>query len=616
MVYLGPSKGCLTCRQRRKKCDEARPSCNRCVKAGRTCRGYEDKNVNTFRSYIQSPTTSTTTSTTTTTPVERQKKGTSSTSPLPQLIQTHLLQQPFVSEARRCSLPVRAPAPGTTSIPEDFRQAEVTESERLQYALRGFFYDCCVLTTSTRLSRGFLSGVELLTRQLGLDSHLVRGCEAVAYAVHGKTLDRPNLTLRAETRYQDLLGQLAQLIEFPDARDEREPWLVALLLGVYQIIHASEDNPSNHAAHSRGLAALLGIPSSPLALLQPLTYQTRSRLTRPAPFFVAPSTNPSTTSETLDSLILSTYALWTRYQPSSPPSPSLSSPTARGQHLDSIRTDAIALDSRFQHWQDTRAPEFRPVTSGHIPEHVRDNSSSRCSGTASRTPPVGYWPGPVDSYFDHYVAGVWNIFRAARLLVLHLIITSSRTPDSNSSSTSPTAHGSNHRGAHVSQQYIATAQRTVAGILSSIPYSLTDSLPDLIALAEAHHRATRTTARVTFTGITSLTPDPAAAPDDDDDDNKDNDEWPEMDTGRVSGGLLLLHPLHVAISMMPSLVITAGEEDDEEDATRRRYMRQTLAWIGTKGGVGLAGLYAKAEGVLDIDELSSSCLLIWAGFLA
>lgn len=32
--------GCLTCRIRKVKCDEAKPSCTKCISTGRTCDGY------------------------------------------------------------------------------------------------------------------------------------------------------------------------------------------------------------------------------------------------------------------------------------------------------------------------------------------------------------------------------------------------------------------------------------------------------------------------------------------------------------------------------------------------------------------------------------------------
>lgn len=38
---LRSRKGCWTCRERRKKCDEQRPQCRRCHISGRTCAGYD-----------------------------------------------------------------------------------------------------------------------------------------------------------------------------------------------------------------------------------------------------------------------------------------------------------------------------------------------------------------------------------------------------------------------------------------------------------------------------------------------------------------------------------------------------------------------------------------------
>ncbi|KAL8949234.1 MAG: hypothetical protein Q9222_004642 [Ikaeria aurantiellina] len=43
--YGGRSKGCLTCRQRRIKCDEGQPECQKCLRAGRSCPGAATGNV-------------------------------------------------------------------------------------------------------------------------------------------------------------------------------------------------------------------------------------------------------------------------------------------------------------------------------------------------------------------------------------------------------------------------------------------------------------------------------------------------------------------------------------------------------------------------------------------
>ncbi|KAF2760451.1 hypothetical protein EJ05DRAFT_285230 [Pseudovirgaria hyperparasitica] len=39
------TRGCATCRGRRIKCDLQKPSCNNCVRSGRTCQGYERHDV-------------------------------------------------------------------------------------------------------------------------------------------------------------------------------------------------------------------------------------------------------------------------------------------------------------------------------------------------------------------------------------------------------------------------------------------------------------------------------------------------------------------------------------------------------------------------------------------
>jgi hypothetical protein len=108
---------------------------------------------------------------------------------------------------------------------------------------------------------------------------------------------------------------------------------------------------------------------------------------------------------------------------------------------------------------------------------------------------VGYWPGKVDTYFDLYAAGVWNIFRAARLLLIALIIKFSDTLGEND-----TSFGHFH-----------TANHIVEEIVASIPYHLTDNLQAFLS-----QRSTRT----------EIT-----------------------DPGKHLGGLLLMHPLYVASEM-------------------------------------------------------------------
>lgn len=173
----------------------------RCCRSNRTCRGYEGDI--TFKQYSTHESTQT---------------------------------AAFTSAARKCSLPVRQPLPGTDMLPVDLPPIETPETDSQQYALRAFFYNYCTVSDNAHLSRGYLCGLEALARRLGPKSDLVNACEAVAFAAHAKPLNRPRLLDIAEAKYRDLLGSLARVIDTPDLVHPKEPKLVAMLLGLYEVL--------------------------------------------------------------------------------------------------------------------------------------------------------------------------------------------------------------------------------------------------------------------------------------------------------------------------------------------------------------------------------------------
>lgn len=159
-----------------------------------------------------------------------------------------------------------------------------------------------------------------------------------------------------------------------------------------------------------------------------------------------------------------------------------------------IRNESIALDRRFAIWQESRVAEFKPTIVGYINEAQHDCQIA-----------VGYWPGEVDTYFDLYVAAVWNIFRAARLLLLDLIIKLS---------------DSDLLGDFDSRMYcITTANGMAKDIAASVPYHLADNLQAF---------------------LNQLSTNEIGEP------------------GRLLGGLLLMYPLHVA-SKIPFLPVEMRE---------------------------------------------------------
>jgi len=187
--------------------------------------------------------------------------------------------------------------------------------------------------------------------------------------------------------------------------------------------------------------------------------------------------------------------------------------------LDQLKQEAIALEKDLAQWQYTRCANFNARVAGHI---------SRTQAGSSK-PGVGYWPGKVEAYFDLYVAGVWNTSRTARLLLISLILKlSSVTYDADT---------------YAREQ--KEAQVLVDDIIASIPYHLSDGLPRFLAEGGKGE------------GL--------------------------LEPGRPVGGLLLMHPIYVA----STLLIVPQE--------MREYLKDCLSWIGINMGIGQASVFAKVR---------------------
>lgn len=174
----------------------------RCLRAKRACSGYDDSTVSLFRRYD---------------------------------VRDANQSAPFLSTARKCTIPIRIPIPGTDVLPQDARPTEFTQAESNALALRAFFYDFCIISSNENLSKGFLSSLEKKIHSLGPKSDLAKACQAVGFASHGKPLRRPRFVHIAETFYHELLGSLASTIENPALARSDESKILAMLLGLYEV---------------------------------------------------------------------------------------------------------------------------------------------------------------------------------------------------------------------------------------------------------------------------------------------------------------------------------------------------------------------------------------------
>ena len=152
---------------------------------------------------------------------------------------------------------------------------------------------------------------------------------------------------------------------------------------------------------------------------------------------------------------------------------------ASSHSIDHLRLEAVALHEAWGEWQASQPDDCRPCTVG--------NCADKSPGSRIK---VGHWPSKIDTYVDLYIASVWNISRAARLLLAD-ICASLPLNESNDVKVIPDNE--------ISQD--------IEGLIASIPFHLAEDV------------------QVFLRDLEKTPPTSIAAP------------------GRVAGGLLLMHPL-------------------------------------------------------------------------
>ncbi|KAL2812315.1 hypothetical protein BJX63DRAFT_421877 [Aspergillus granulosus] len=260
---------------------------------------------------------------------------------------------------------------------------EITPELMEECALRAFFHDYCIVPIKTPLSHVFLGGLELMAHRLGLQ-----------FQVKGEEL------------YHELLIALAHTIKDPTVADTTETVVMAILLGLYEMIMARDTDSGNHRAHSYGLAALLQIENLPLSLIEAMRL---GRLLLPKYSKGMFSTVCSYgRGKDLDGLLQ-------RLRPVSRVSEVLLSTPSRLYKFDklhSLLTEAEALNNDLAEWQGAQTIKFKPTTIGHIKPKFESSQFTRG---------VGFWPGHIDVYFDLYFAAVLNISRMVRCFLIDLL---------------------------------------------------------------------------------------------------------------------------------------------------------------------------------------------------
>lgn len=487
MVNHGVSRACLTCKTRKIRCDEGRPTCKRCTNSRRTCLGYE---------------------------------GEAATIPQG--------SAPKFAESK-CAVAERK-RPPRSSPPSN--RLGVERDPKVRAAFNTFFSNFVIVPRDRSLSRGYLDGLEDLLATAGQGSEVVRATRIVALASAANTSGSHDLLHRAQTEYADTLLAFKKLLHDATRCHTDEALMTAALLGLYEMMVATEPYPNAHSAHIRGVSAILCTRNLNLDLLPGV------RLFRCFKSFVSsslpldvrthdlPSSQPSSIAEpftqNLDVLMLQLRKLLQRG------SKILSDPEASKAALGSLKQQASLLNKEFYLWPLCLPKEWAPQTLGILKKTIHSTDTDLEN--------MPFWPGKVDSYFDLYVVAVWNTYREARLKLLQVVADcSERLRAANHSQERPLPL----------QKLQNEIQGLVDDLCASIPFHLIADLPCCLQ--------------------SSGTIDNLHAP------------------GKALGGLVLMYPLYVA-SILPLVPVD-----------QRTWMKGRLRWIGKHMGIRQAIMLANVR---------------------
>ncbi|KAI1614931.1 hypothetical protein EDD37DRAFT_402492 [Exophiala viscosa] len=431
MVYHGVSRGCETCKRRRKKCDEARPVCNRCIKAKRTCLGYKPVSDLIFRT-------------------QRFDRGNNHP----------IIQQLHTNNGHRVTVAIRRPPVLTLT--------EWHTSEFEQTARDSFLQNYCIVPSDPSLSRGYLDGLPRLIEHYGPLSELSRVLTIVAFASYGNKHRRPEVAEKAKILYFELLQSFRSSILNVRTSNIVGSLMTAVLLGLYEIISTHDSTSAAHSTHTRGVCALLSSSHSPFdintgaqvfQMANPLRLSSAQLQQSLSSFGILCAPVSSRPVQTLDSILLKTRPLHERMQRLMD-----ADTIVPADEVHTLREEMELLADEYAQWPQNQPREWSPKTVGFA--DADSITSSIC------------WQGKVEGYFDLYVSAVWNSYRKARLLYLERVIHFEEhfRQDARRFDVHPTDLPRYHPSKGIPlQPLFSQIQELATDVAASVPFHLTNS---------------------------------------------------------------------------------------------------------------------------------------------
>ncbi|KAI2634477.1 hypothetical protein GGS21DRAFT_539321 [Xylaria nigripes] len=401
MVYCGqPSRGCQMCRTRRIKCDETKPTCNRCAKSRRQCPGYKDDFDLVFRNETQA---------------------------------TERRAQKFSKKALAQKATNQSVFPDTTGSLTPFSSTGATVSGHwvtpppsisLQERAACHFIANFVLVPKDGSTIGHLNFVLPLLKSEGMDSHLQHAFNACSMAFlsnRGGVGVGVGLWDKALSEYSLALARTNSALRDKDAQLSDGTLAAVLMLGMFESISAKQLNTSNWGSHVKGAVQLVkarGKKQLSTKIGLQLFTAVRSLMTiyclttSTAPIMGADWWLEDTDFGKIDmgARILMIKTSEIRAHMIEIMDRAVKTPQTVELMLDIIRK-AQAMDREVAAWQQGLPPDWQ-----HTTVAWEDNVPNGDYGKAE------VFPGRVDVYNDIWIASSANSARVCRLILHSMIV--------------------------------------------------------------------------------------------------------------------------------------------------------------------------------------------------
>ncbi|KAL1613359.1 hypothetical protein SLS54_010690 [Diplodia seriata] len=428
MVYTGkPSRGCQTCKTRRIRCDEARPSCGNCRKSGRTCPGFPDEFDLIFRNENAAVARRTKRA------ASKQKPSTSnsSSSPNADSPQQSPTDDQSLPVVKQTSYPPRSAGTRIRGVPSDnallnafFSLRGFALPQGLSISIENqatafFFRNFVLLPQQDETARGFFDLIVPYYNSTPASSTFHLATHAVSLAVLGNYPGRAPLLREAARFYGQALQKAQQTLQDPVKARSDETLLTIMLFVLYEAMHSTNDSISAWAHHIDGavtLAKLRGPQQLQSESSRKLFQAVRALMLTNAmqrckpveefpgiPGWTLQEENPA---NRLTTISMSLPALRSRVR-------GLVNNTNKGDKKAeawSLIAAAREVDNSLNQWATSLSDHWAHRTVAYqseIPEDVR---------TAER------WVGPVHSYSDVWTSHIWNDYRITRVFTLSIIM--------------------------------------------------------------------------------------------------------------------------------------------------------------------------------------------------